>query len=153
MSTRGLRKCPRVDTAENGHLWNKFERSLHMDLADVHAWTLPRSTRGRCAKSLVWAPKKNFIFLKKYWLMQDLNSSLLRGDPVYNQLDHRGQLESQNDYFWLYLQFIKSEKNWTSRGPRRNVFWWHQRRPYRTSLQKRFNKLQTSSFSQAIGDQ
>jgi hypothetical protein len=54
--------------------------------------------------------------------MQDLNSSLLRGDPVYNQLDHRGQLESENDYFWLYLQFIKSEKNWTSRGPRRNVF-------------------------------
>jgi hypothetical protein len=38
---------------------------MHMDLADVHAWTTPRSTRGRCAKSLVWAPKKKVHYFEE----------------------------------------------------------------------------------------
>jgi hypothetical protein len=74
------------------------------------------STRGRRAKALVWAPQKITInFLKKYWLQQDLNSSLLHESPMSNQLDHSGQLEFEKDNFCLYLKLIKSHKS----GPHR----------------------------------
>ncbi len=116
MSTSGLWNGPHVDNTKNGHLWNKYLWSTHMDLADVHAWTLPRSmtrsTCGHCTNSPHCGPQnRNVNFLKNRWLWRDLNPSPLHGSPVPNQLDHEGQLNLQIVYCSLYLQFLRIQKN------------------------------------------
>ncbi len=66
-----------------------------MDLADVHAWTSPKSARGHCTKlpASVVPPKRKLYLRKNQWLWWELNPSLLHGSPVPNRLDHGGQLK------------------------------------------------------------
>ncbi len=51
------KRCPRMDIAKNGHLWNKL-RCPQVDLAAVQAWTSPRSTGGHHAQRPQCGPKK-----------------------------------------------------------------------------------------------
>ncbi len=84
-----------------------------------HTWTSLRSTRGHFTDVPSWTKKKtkSTFSEKKQWHWRDLNSSLLHGSPVPNQLDHGGHLVFHEVYSSLYIQ-LKIQKKWTLQGPR-----------------------------------
>jgi hypothetical protein len=88
----GPRRCPSVDIARGPRV-DILQTSLH-------------------------GPKnnQNHFLRKKQWHWKDLNSSLLHGSLVPNQLDHKGHLEFCKVYSSLYIKFLKIKK-WTSQGP------------------------------------
>jgi hypothetical protein len=65
---------------------------------------------------------------QRHW--RDLNSSLLRGSPLPNQLDHGGHLGFNEVYSSLYIQFLKIQ-GMDLAGSTQGLSWGHQKRSLR----------------------